>query len=128
MALSDATRLADFATAVGTGVTLNSKGLTISAGIITASSFVGSGADLTDVISGIGITAGSVTTNLGTGLTAVNFSGADVSFHEASGISTITIAKELVIGVRTGTAVTFSVPGSSFNVVNRAGSNVPISL
>ena len=128
MALSDATRLADFATAVGAGVTLNSKGLTISAGIITATSFVGSGADLTDVISGIGITAGSVTTNLGTGLTAVNFSGADVSFHEASGISTITIAKELVIGVRTGTAVTFSISGGSFNVLAKAGGNVPINV
>ena len=52
----------------------------------------GSGANLTDVISGIGITAGSVTANLGTGLTAVNFSGATVTYHEASGISTVTIA------------------------------------
>ena len=53
----------------------------------------GSGANLTDVISGIGITAGSVTANLGTGLTAVNFSGATVTYHEASGISTVTIAE-----------------------------------
>jgi hypothetical protein len=52
----------------------------------------GSGANLTDVISGIGITAGSVTANLGTGLTAINFSGATVTYHEATGISTITIA------------------------------------
>ena len=52
----------------------------------------GSGANLTDVISGIGITAGSVTANLGTGLTAVNFSGATVTYHEATGISTVTIA------------------------------------
>ena len=51
----------------------------------------GSGANLTDVISGIGITAGSVTANLGTGLTAVNFSGATVTYHEATGISTVTI-------------------------------------
>ena len=52
----------------------------------------GSGANLTDVISGIGITAGSVTANLGTGLTAVNFSGATVTYHEATGISTVTIS------------------------------------
>ncbi len=58
---------------------------------ITAGSFYGSGANLTDVISGIGITAGSVTANLGTGLTAVNFSGATVTYHEATGISTVTI-------------------------------------
>ena len=55
----------------------------------------GSGANLTDVISGIGITAGSVTANLGTGLTAINFSGATVTYHEATGISTITIAAGL---------------------------------
>ena len=60
---------------------------------ITAGSFYGSGANLTDVISGIGITAGSVTANLGTGLTAINFSGATVTYHEATGISTITIAE-----------------------------------
>ena len=127
MALSDATRLADFATGVGTDGTLSANNINAT-GIVTATSFVGSGADLTDVISGIGITAGSVTTNLGTGLTAVNFSGADVSFHEASGISTITIAKELVIGVRTGTAVTFSISGGSFNVLAKAGGNVPINV
>jgi hypothetical protein len=127
MALSDATRLADFATGVGTDGTLSANNINAT-GIVTATSFVGSGADLTDVISGIGITAGSVTANLGTGLTAVNFSGADVSFHEASGISTITIAKELVIGVRTGTAVTFSISGGSFNVLAKAGGNVPINV
>ena len=55
----------------------------------------GSGANLTDVISGIGITAGSVTANLGTGLTAVNFSGATVTYHEATGISTVTISAGL---------------------------------
>ena len=62
------------------------------AGVVTATSFVGSGADLTDVISGIVITDSSVTSNLGTGLTAINFSGATVTFHEATGISTVTIA------------------------------------
>ena len=91
MALSDATRLADFATGVGTDGTLSANNINAT-GIITATSFVGSGADLTDVISGIGITAGSVTANLGTGLTAVNFSGATVTYHEATGISTVTIA------------------------------------
>ena len=91
MALSDATRLADFATGVGTDGTLSANNINAT-GIITATSFVGSGADLTDVISGIGVTSGSVTTNLGTGLTAVNFSGATVTYHEATGISTITIA------------------------------------
>ena len=71
--------------------TADTQGLRV-AGVITATSFVGSGADLTDVISGIGITDSSVTSNLGTGLTAINFSGATVTFHEATGISTVTIA------------------------------------
>ncbi len=127
MALSDATRLADFATGIGTDSTLSIKNVNAT-GIITATSFVGSGADLTDVISGIGVTSGSVTTNLGTGLTAVNFSGADVSFHEATGISTVTIAKELVIGVRTGTAVTFNISGGSFNVLAKGGGNISINV
>jgi len=127
MALSDATRLADFATGVGTDGTLSANNINAT-GIITATSFVGSGADLTDVISGIGVTSGSVTTNLGTGLTAVNFSGADVSFHEATGISTVTIAKELVIGVRTGTAVTFNISGGSFNVLAKGGGNISINV
>ena len=66
------------------------------AGAVTATEFIGSGANLTDVISGIGITGGSsggsFTTNLGVGLTAINFSGATVEHNAASGLSTITIA------------------------------------
>ena len=75
--------------------TADTQGVRV-AGVITATSFVGSGANLTDVISGIGVTGGesggSVTANLGTGLTAINFSGATATYHEATGISTITIA------------------------------------
>ena len=126
MAITDATRLADFATGVGTGGVLSVDNINAT-GVVTATSFVGSGANLTDVISGVGFTSGSVTDNLGTGLTAINFSGADVSFHEGSGISTVTIAKELVIGVRTGTAVTFGISGGSFNVLAKGGGNVPIN-
>jgi len=126
MAITDATRLADFATGIGTDSTLDLNNINAT-GVVTATSFAGSGANLTDVISGVGFTSGSVTDNLGTGLTAINFSGADVSFHEGSGISTVTIAKELVIGVRTGTAVTFGISGGSFNVLAKGGGNVPIN-
>ncbi len=111
---------------VGIGSTIPDAKLDV-IGIVSATSFAGSGANLTDVISGVGFTSGSVTDNLGTGLTAINFSGADVSFHEGSGISTVTIAKELVIGVRTGTAVTFGISGGSFNVLAKGGGNVPIN-
>ena len=92
MALSDATRLADFATDVGAGVTLNSNGLLISAGIITASSFdgnisgfvtaIGSGVNLTGIATAAGFT-GNVTGNAsGTagGLTGTpNITVADIS-------------------------------------------------
>ncbi|MBS60035.1 MAG: hypothetical protein CL606_01780 [Anaerolineaceae bacterium] len=85
----------DGATVVSGISTLDSQGVRV-AGVITATSFVGSGANLTDVISGIGVTGGesggSVTANLGTGLTAINFSGATATYHEATGISTVTIA------------------------------------
>ena len=93
--LTSPTVTATTSTLVGSAVTTDSEGIR-AAGVITATSFVGSGANLTDVISGIGVTGGaaggSVTANLGTGLTAINFSGATATYHEATGISTITIA------------------------------------
>ena len=48
MALSDATRLADFATGVGTGGVLSVDNINAT-GVVTATSFVGSGEDLTGV-------------------------------------------------------------------------------
>ena len=41
--------------------------------------------------------------------------------------SDVGAATVVTIGVRTGTAVTFSATGSSFNVVGRSG-NIPISI
>ena len=48
MAITDATRLADFATGIGTDSTLDLNNINAT-GIITATSFVGSGEDLTGV-------------------------------------------------------------------------------
>ena len=96
-----------------------------SSGIITAVSFSGSGANLTNVISGVELLQAGST--VGSSITAINFTGATVSTPVA-GLSTVSIAQQLTIGVRTGTAVTFGVTGSSFNVSNRAGSNVPINV
>ena len=44
-----------------------------------------------------------------------------------AGISTIDTTRTMVLGVRTGTAVTFSISGGSFNVSGRAG-NVAIDV
>ena len=51
--------------------------------------------------------------------TATNFKKSDGSDVGAATVVTI--------GVRTGTAITFSATGSSFNVVGRSG-NIPISF
>ena len=81
--------------AVGVATFKDGGGLDV-AGAVVATSFSGDGSSLTGVISGIGITGGSsggsFTTNLGVGLTAINFSGATVEYHEATGVSTVTIA------------------------------------
>ena len=94
---------------VGVATFKDGGGLDV-AGAVVASSFSGSlaasnltgalpaidGSALTGVISGIGITGGSsggsFTSNLGVALTAINFSGATVEYHEATGVSTVTIA------------------------------------
>ena len=94
-------------------------------GTVTATSFVGSGANLTDVISGVELKQSG--SSVGTSITAINFSGATVS-APVSGLSTITIAQTLTLGVRTGAAVTFGLTGSTFNISNRAGGNVPINI
>ena len=108
-----------------TNVGIGTTGSINTSGIITATSFVGSGANLTGVISGVELKQGG--SSVGTSITAINFSGATVSAPTA-GLSTVTIAQTLTLGVRTGAAVTFGLTGSSFNVVNRSGSNVPISI
>ena len=48
MAITDATRLADFATGIGTDSTLDLNNINAT-GVVTATSFVGSGEDLTGV-------------------------------------------------------------------------------
>ena len=49
-------------------------------------------------------------------------------YGDGSNLTGLSLSKDLTIGVRTGAAVTFSVTGSSFNVINRAGGDVPISI
>ena len=112
------------------GGNINATGNLTVDGTIPASKLTGalpaiSGANLTGVISGVELKQGG--SSVGTSITAINFSGATVSAPVA-GLSTVTIAQTLTLGVRTGAAVTFGLTGSSFNVVNRSGSNVPISI
>jgi len=96
-----------------------------SSGIVTAVSFSGSGANLTDVISGVELKQSG--NSVGTSITAINFNGATVSTPVA-GLATVSVAQNLTIGVRVGSAVTFAISGSTFNISNRAGGNVPINV
>ena len=95
-------------------------------GVVSATSFFGSGANLTDVISGIELNFGG--NSVGTAITEVNFAGVGSVTAPVSGLSTVTINKQLTIGVRVGSAVTFNLVGQTFNVINRAGGNVAIDV
>ncbi len=95
-------------------------------GIITANSFKGDGSALTGVISGVEIKLDG--TSVGTAATVLNFgAGFSTATPVSAGISTIETTRTLTIGVRSGTAVTFSISGGSFNVSGRGG-NVAIDV
>ena len=95
-------------------------------GVVSATSFFGSGANLTDVISGIELNFGG--NSVGTGVTNIDFVGFSSVTAPVSGLATVTTSKQLTIGVRVGSAVTFSITGNTFNVPNRAGGNTAISV
>ena len=79
---------------VGTAGTISSAGnLTFDkpgAGIITATKFVGSGAELTGVISGVGIQSGGAV--IGSGVTTLNFIGVGNTFKYTQGTDTVDVS------------------------------------
>ncbi len=95
-------------------------------GIVSATSFYGDGSNLSNVISGIGLSYDG--NSVGTAITQINFSGFGSVTAPASGFSTVTVDRFLTIGVRVGSAVTFSISGSSFNVIAKGGGNIPITV
>ena len=147
MALSDATRLADFATGVGTDGTLlsvhniNASGIITStgnlavgsavtvyasSGIVSATKYYGDGSSLTNVISGVELKSDG--NSVGTAITQINFAGFGSVTAPVSGFSTVTINRLLTIGVRSGAAVTCAISGSSLIVQARGGGDVDIDL
>ena len=82
-------------TIVGTAVTTDSEGIRV-AGVVTATSFTGSGANLTDVISGIEIQEEGA--QVGTSITMVNFVGSDITASAAGSASTITVSLAVPAG------------------------------
>ena len=109
----------------GSTVTLGA-GATNYSGIVSATEYYGSGANLTNVISGVEIQLSG--SSVGTSATVLNFgTGFSTATPVSAGISTIETTRTLTIGVRSGAAVTFSISGSSFNVSARSG-NVAIDV
>ena len=96
-------------------------------GIVSTGVYYGDGSNLTNVISGVEIQLSGTT--VGTSATVLNFgAGFSTATPVSSGISTIETSRVLTIGVRSGTAVTFSISGVSFNIPNRAGGNTAINV
>ena len=112
--------------AIGGDLTVGLTTIYNSSGIVSATEYYGSGANLTNVISGVEVLLSGTT--VGTSATALNFG---VGFSSVtpvrSGITTIETSRTLTIGVRSGAAVTFSISGGSFNVSARSG-NVAIDV
>ena len=73
----------------GIGVTIKTNGQAQFAGVVTATAFSGDGSGLSGVISGVEVKSGG--TSAGTGITAINWSGATVVGDNTLGIATVTI-------------------------------------
>ena len=125
MAITDATRLANFATGVGTDGVLDVNDINAT-GVVTATSFYGDGSNLSNVISGVELKSDG--NSVGTAITQINFSGFGSVTAPVSGFSTVTVDRFLTIGMRTGAAVTFTIADSSFIVQARGGGDVTINL
>ena len=111
---------------IGGDLTVGLTTIYNSSGIVSATEYYGSGANLTNVISGVEIQLTGTT--VGTSATVLNFNaGFSTATPVSAGISTIDTTRTMVLGVRTGSAVTFSISGGSFNVSSRAG-NVAIDV
>ena len=150
MAITNASRVADFGSGIGTegavlqvdntnnrlgiGTTNPQAMLQVgtavtvygNSGIVSATSFYGDGSNLSNVISGVELKSDG--NSVGTAITQINFSGFGSVTAPVSGLSTVTVDRFLTIGVRTGSAVTFSIADSSFIVENRSGGDVTINL
>ena len=90
---------------------------------VTATSFYGSGANLSDVISGVEIEDDG--TSVGSGATTINFSGFTAT-PVSSGITTVSISQSFSVGTR-ASSVTISLAAGTFTVTGRS-SNTVISV
>ena len=122
MALSDATRLADFATGVGTDGTLSANNINAT-GIVTATSFSGSGENLTGVsgfATALSSTAGEFLNivfktqkadTIGAGTSIIIESDAAAGNVAFTRLSSITVSSGATFRVGSGTTFAMNVLG-----------------
>ena len=131
MALTDATRLADFSSGVGTDGTLSANNINAT-GVVTATSFVGSGSGLTGVASTDNIITGTAATftagiNVTGVVTATSFEGDGSALTGVSGFATALSSDQTSIlnkifktpqtlTVGTGVSVTIESDAASGNI------------
>ena len=131
MALTDATRLADFSSGVGTDGTLSANHINAT-GVVTATSFVGSGSGLTGVASTDNIITGTAATftagiNVTGVVTATSFVGDGSELTGVSGFATALSSDQTSIlnkifktpqtlTVGTGVSVTIESDAASGNI------------
>ena len=131
MALTDATRLADFSSGVGTDGTLSANNINAT-GVVTATSFVGSGSGLTGVASTDNIITGTAATftagiNVTGVVTATSFEGDGSALTGVSGFATALSSDQTnilnkifktpqTLTVGTGVSVTIESDAASGNV------------
>ena len=131
MALTDATRLADFSSGVGTDGTLSANNINAT-GVVTATSFVGSGSGLTGVASTDNIITGTAATftagiNVTGVVTATSFVGDGSELTGVSGFATALSSDQTsvlnkifktpqTLTVGTGVSVTIESDAASGNV------------
>ena len=111
MAITDASRLANFASNVGTGVTFAGNDILV-AGVVTATSFVGDGSNITNAGSSLDASSGSqrlVVTSLTTGTMTSAGTDADLTWNSSTKtLSTGIVSTTTLSGNVTGTSATFT--------------------
>ena len=91
---------------------------------ITAANFFGSGANLSDVISGVELKDDG--SSVGTAVTSINFAGftvTPVSSGAHAGVSTVTLDQSFSVGTRSA-SVTISLDSGSFTVTGRSANTI----
>ncbi len=96
-----------------TGAGIGTQGSVNTSGIITATSFSGSGANLTGIISGVGISSGG--TNIGYGVTTLNFVGSATTIEVSGTTANISPGGGGAIGT---TGITTQTIFSNPNIIN----------